>query len=128
MIDADVLGRQRTGDETYVEQLLRALPAVAGDLHLAAVTRRPDLVPDGVEAIELPARVQELRMAWRLPRLLRRVRPAVGHFIHSLPLACPAPAVVTVQDLSWEREPTVRGAWARLTFSTFVRRAGRRSS
>ena len=31
VIDADVLGRQRTGDETYVENLLRRLPALAGD-------------------------------------------------------------------------------------------------
>ena len=28
VIDADVLGRRRTGDETYVRELLRALPAV----------------------------------------------------------------------------------------------------
>jgi glycosyltransferase involved in cell wall biosynthesis len=128
LIDADVLGRQRTGDETYVEQLLRALPAAADDLRFAAVTRRPDLVPDGVEPIHLPARVQELRMAWRLPRLLRRARPALGHFIHSLPLANPVPAVVTIQDLSWERDPSVMGAWDRFTFTTFVRRAVRRAA
>ena len=27
VVDADVLGRRRTGDETYVENLLRELPA-----------------------------------------------------------------------------------------------------
>ena len=27
LIDADVLGRERTGDETYVSNLLRELPA-----------------------------------------------------------------------------------------------------
>ena len=27
LIDADALGRERTGDETYVENLLRRLPA-----------------------------------------------------------------------------------------------------
>ena len=32
LVDADVLGRRRTGDETYVTQLLRELPAVAEDL------------------------------------------------------------------------------------------------
>ena len=128
VLDADVLGRQRTGDETYVEQLLRALPAVADDLRLAAVTRRPDLVPEGVEPIHLPARVQELRMAWRLPRLLRRARPAVAHFIHSLPLACPVPAVVTIQDLSWERDPSVMGRFDRWTFKLVVPRAARRAA
>ena len=128
VIDADVLGRQRTGDETYVAGLLHALPRVSPDLRFAAVTRRPDLVPEGVDPMHLPARVQELRMAWRLPRLLRRVRPAVGHFVHSLPLFARVPAVVTVQDLSWERDPSVMGAWDRVTFTTFVRRAVRRAA
>ena len=58
VIDADVLGRQRTGDETYVTELLRALPAAGGGLRFAAITRRPDLVPPGVEPIELSARIQ----------------------------------------------------------------------
>jgi hypothetical protein len=29
VVDADVLGRRRTGDETYVRNILRALPAAA---------------------------------------------------------------------------------------------------
>jgi glycosyltransferase involved in cell wall biosynthesis len=127
VIDADVLGRRRTGDETYVEQLLRALPAVAGDLRLAALTRDPELVPDGIEPIHVPARTQELRMAIGVPRVLRRLRPAVAHFVHALPLVCPCPAVVTVQDLSWERDPSVFGRWDLVTFRLFVRRAVRRA-
>jgi len=63
LIDADVLGRHRTGDETYVEQLLRALPQTAPDLRIAALTRDAALVPDGVEPVILRARTQELRMA-----------------------------------------------------------------
>src|SRR3712207_5906645 len=105
VLDADVLGRQRTGDETYVHNLLRELPAAAPDLRFAAVTRHPELVPDGVEAVELAARSQEWRMAWQLPRLLRRLRPRVGHFQHSLPLLAGGRSVLTVHDLSFEREP-----------------------
>jgi glycosyltransferase involved in cell wall biosynthesis len=127
LVDADVLGRHRTGDETYVEQLLRALPEVADDLRIAAVTRDSSLIPDGIEPIHLPARTQELRMAVGVPRLLRRMRPAVAHFIHALPLVCPAPAVVTVQDLSWERDPSVFGFWDLTIFKLFVRRAVRRA-
>jgi glycosyltransferase involved in cell wall biosynthesis len=127
LFDADVLGRRRTGDETYVAQLLRELPAVAQDLRIAAVTRDPELVPDGVEPVPLPARSQEMRMAVALPRLLRRLRPDVAHFIHALPLRCPAPAVVTVQDLSWERDPSVFGFWDLATFKVFVRRAVRKA-
>ena len=80
VIDADVLGRRRTGDETYVQNLLRRLPALAGgELRFAAITRRPDLVPEGVEPVHLPARTQELRMLRGVPRALRRLGAALGH-------------------------------------------------
>jgi glycosyltransferase involved in cell wall biosynthesis len=120
VIDADSLGRQRTGDETYVAGLLGALPAVAEGLRFAAVTRRPDLVPAGVEPLPLAARSQELRMAVALPRLLRRVRPALAHFLHVVPPRCPCPAVLTIQDLSFERDPSVLRPWERLVFRRFV--------
>jgi glycosyltransferase involved in cell wall biosynthesis len=127
LVDADVLGRHRTGDETYVEQLLRALPSVTPDLRIAALTRDASLAPEGIEAIHLPARTQELRMAVGVPRVLRRLSPALAHFVHALPLICPVPAVLTVQDLSWERDPSVFGRWDLLTFKIFVRRAVRRA-
>jgi glycosyltransferase involved in cell wall biosynthesis len=128
VVDADVLGRQRTGDETYVENLLRHLPALAGgDLRFAAITRRPDLVPDGVEPVELAARFQELRMAIALPRLLRRLRPALAHFQHALPLRCPCPAIVTVHDLSFERDAASMGTVDRWIFKRVVPRAARRA-
>jgi glycosyltransferase involved in cell wall biosynthesis len=128
VIDADVLGRNRTGDETYVLNLLRELPAVAQGLRLAAVTRRPELVPPGVEPIELPARFQELRMAVAVPRLLRRLRPALAHFQHALPLALSCPAVVTIHDLSFERDPSLMPRRDRLIFRTVVPRAARRAA
>jgi glycosyltransferase involved in cell wall biosynthesis len=127
VIDADVLGRQRTGDETYVENLLRALPAVGEGLRFAAITRRPELVPPGIEPIELSARVQELRMAVRVPLLLRRLRPALAHFVHSLPLALPCPAVLTVQDLSFEHDRALMGARETAIFRFVVPRSARRA-
>ena len=128
VLDADVLGRQRTGDETYVQNLLRHLPEAGADtLRFAAVTRHPELVPEGVDAVELPARSQELRMAWRLPRVLRRLRPALAHFQHSVPLGWRGRSIVTVHDLSFEREPTLMGRWDRLVFRTFVPRSVRRA-
>ena len=127
VIDADVLGRQRTGDETYVENLLRALPAAGGGLRFAAITRRPELVPPGVEAIPLPARVQELRMAVRVPLLLRRLRPSLAHFVHSLPLTLPCPAVLTVQDLSFERDSGLMGRRETAIFRFVVPRSARRA-
>src|SRR5258708_29653047 len=127
VIDADVLGRHRTGDETYVENLLRVLPAVGSGLRFAAITRRPELVPPGVEPIALPARIQELRMAIRVPLLLRRLRPALAHFVHSLPLALPCPAVLTVQDLSFEHDASLMGRRETAIFRFVVPRSARRA-
>lgn len=128
VIDADVLGRRRTGDETYVRELLRALPAAGDGLRFAAITRRPDLVPPGVEPIELPARIQEFRMAVRVPLLLRRLRPALAHFVHSLPPALPCPAVLTVQDLSFERDASLMGRRETAIFRLVVPRSARRAA
>ena len=126
VIDADVLGRQRTGDETYVRNLLRALPepAAKAGLRLAATTRRPDLVPAGVEAFELSARSQELRMAWSLGRLLRRVGASLVHTQYAIPLRSPCPAVVTIHDLSFEDDALMRRP-DRLVFRRVVPRAAR---
>ena len=129
VVDADVLGRRRTGDETYVLNLLRALaPLVPGSgLRIAAVTRRPELVPVGIEAVPLGTSVQELRMAVTLPRLLRRLGADLGHFQYALPLAVPCPAIVTIHDLSFEREPSLMGRKDRLIFKASVPRAARKA-
>ena len=127
-IDADVLGRQRTGDETYVENLLRLLPgAGGGELRFAAITRHPQLVPEGVEPIALRTGSQELRMGWSVPRLLRRLRPALAHFQHALPLSCPCPAVVTIHDLSFERDAEAMSRRDRFVFKRVVPRAARKA-
>ncbi len=125
--DADVLGRRRTGDETYALNLLRELGGVVAGagIRLVAVTRRPDLVPEGVEPFELPARSQELRMAWTLPRALRRLGADLCHTQHALPLRPPCPCVVTVHDISFAREPGLMGWKDRTTFRVVVPRAVR---
>ena len=125
LVDADVLGRARTGDETYVANLLRRLPEVAPDLRFAAVTRHPELVPDGVEAIRLATPVQELRMSVTLPLLLRRLRPELVHCQHALPLGWRGRSVVTVHDLSFETGTAAMGPLDRLVFRTVVPRAAR---
>ncbi|HEV8687544.1 MAG TPA: glycosyltransferase family 1 protein [Gaiellaceae bacterium] len=128
VVDADVLGRGRTGDETYVENLLRALAPLKGDLRIGAIARNAALVPPGIEPLELSTRSQELRMAWSVPRLLRRLRPSVAHFVHSVPLRLPCPAVLTVQDLSFERDASLMGRKDRAVFRAVVPRSVRRAA
>jgi glycosyltransferase involved in cell wall biosynthesis len=128
LIDADALGRQRTGNETYIRELLRELAVRAGDLSLAAVTRHPELVPEGIEPIELQAQHQIVRMSVQLPRLLRRLQARVAHFQHALPLGYASASVVTVHDLSFERDPGLMRLRDRLVFRTTVPRSARRAS
>src|SRR5262249_29712012 len=85
VIDAAGLGRGRTGAEPYVATRLRERPDAAPGPRFAAVTRRPDLVPAGVEPLHLAARLQEWRMAVGFPRLLRHVKPELAHFQYALP-------------------------------------------
>jgi alpha-1,3-rhamnosyl/mannosyltransferase len=127
VVDADVLGRRRTGDETYVRNLLRELGPLAAPagIKVAAVTRRPELVPPGIEAIALETRPQELRMAWALPRLLRRLKASLVHTQYALPTRSPCPAVVTIHDLSFERDPALMGKKDLAVFKRVVPRAAR---
>jgi len=87
VIDADVLGRRRGGDETYFANLLRELAPLADQERLAAVARQPGLVPEGIEEIVLPAHSQIARMAYGLPKALRRLGPALAHFNYVVPPA-----------------------------------------
>ena len=127
--DADVLGRQRTGDETYTLNLLRELGRLVSGagIRLVAITRRPDLVPDGVEPLSLETGWQELRMAWSLPRALRRLDAELVHTQYAVPLRCPCPAVVTVHDLSFERDAGLMSRKDRAVFKRVVPRAVRKA-
>jgi glycosyltransferase involved in cell wall biosynthesis len=127
VFDADVLGRQRTGDETYALNLLRELAGLAGHagIRLVAVARGPNLVPEGVEPVVLATGSQELRMAWTIPRLLRRVGADLVHTQYAVPLRCPCPAVITVHDVSFARDAALLSRKDRVVFGRVVPRAVR---
>ena len=128
LLDADTLGRQRTGDESYVANLLRELPTVADDLRFGAITRAPALLPEGVEPVHVPARSQVFRMAVSLPRVLRAIRPAVAHFQYAIPLGYARGAVLTVHDVSFEADRDLTTLRDRMVFQRAVRRSVRRAS
>ena len=114
VVDADVARPQRTGDESYVRNLLRELARSAGPagIRVAAVTRRPDLVPEGIEPVELRL-ARRRRCGWpgrSAAPAPRELGAALVHTQYALPLRCPCPAVVTVHDLSFERDASLM-AW-----------------
>jgi alpha-1,3-rhamnosyl/mannosyltransferase len=125
--DADVLGRERTGDETHVRNLLRELGPLAAEagIRIVAVTRHPELAPDGVERRELTTSIQEARMAWSLPRLLHELEADLCHTQYALPLRPPCPCVVTVHDVSFVRGSDLMGWKDRTVFQLVVPRAVR---
>lgn len=127
VFDADVLGRHRTGDETHVANLLRELGRLAAGVRIVALTRHPELVPAGIEPYRLDTRLQEVRMAATVPFALRRLRPDLVHFQHVLPPLHRGKAVLTVHDLSFERDPSLMGPLDRRVFRTLVPRSVRRA-
>ena len=127
VVDADVLGRRRTGDETYVRNLLRELGSLADSsgFRIAAATRHPELVPAGIEPLVLRTPLQELRMLRTLPRLLRRTGAALVHTQYAVPVGSRCPAVVTIHDLSFEHGSAHMALKDRLVFRRVVPRAAR---
>src|SRR5262249_26585199 len=71
--------------------------------------------------------VQEVRMAWSLPRALRRLGARLAHTQHALPLQAPCPCVVTIHDVSFARDRDVMDWKDRTTFRFVVPRPGRRA-
>jgi glycosyltransferase involved in cell wall biosynthesis len=130
VFDADVLGRRRTGDETYALNLLRELGQLASEagVRIVAVTRHPELVPGGIEPFALRARSQEVRMAWTLPRALRQLDADLCHTQYALPLRRTCPCVVTVHDVSFARDTDLMGWKDRMTFRLVVPRAVRHAA
>jgi alpha-1,3-rhamnosyl/mannosyltransferase len=124
LVDADVVGRQRTGDETYTVNVLRELPGVAPDLDYACSLRDPSALPADVdprvERLALPVSSPYRRIPSAFPRLAARAGASLVHVQYFVAPRLPCPAVVTVHDLSFVRAPELLRARDRLLFRRFV--------
>jgi glycosyltransferase involved in cell wall biosynthesis len=127
LIDADVIGRRRTGDESYVENLLRELGRASDGLRFGAVTRHPERLPAGIEPFHLPARSQPLRMFARFPMLTRRLRPALTHLQYVIPPGVAGPTVVTVHDISFALSRSYAPIYDLLAMRALVPRSMKRA-
>lgn len=111
-----------------MENLLRELSELRTPLDLAALTRRPELVPAGIRPVEVRATSQVFRMAVSVPRVLRDMTPSLVHFQYALPRGCPCPSVVTVHDVSFELSPELMPRRDRAVFRTVVPRSVRHAA
>ncbi len=127
-LDAHVVGRRQTGNETYVIELATAL------------ARRADVRPiaylDGHAVWPRPFAPSTSRLRWRspyvripleLPVLARRDRLSLLHVQYTAPPVCPVPIVVAIHDLSFIDIPADLPAamvWRmRATVALSIRRA-----
>lgn len=106
--DADVIGRQRTGDETVATGLLTAIAARTDlDFQVLAYVRDLASVPEAITAsgvvhpVAVDVGSNYRRVAISLPARLRADRPALYHGNYVLPPGLPCPGVVTVHDSSY---------------------------
>jgi glycosyltransferase involved in cell wall biosynthesis len=121
-IDAHMVGSQETGNETYVVNLLRALPGVDGDrlFRYKAIALDPDATQArladaaGVEAVRVRPASSFLRIPASMPSLAVREGLDLLHMTYVMPPVSPCPAVVTVHDISYRLYPQyfpVRVRW-----------------
>ena len=128
VVDADVLGRQRTGDETYIQQLLMGLSELGTDLNIHAVARRAGLIPEGITPEILPVRNYGARLAWQLPHRLRTLRPGVAHFQYVIPPGYGGTCVLTVHDISYDVLPELEDRAAGFVLRRLVPRSLKRAA
>jgi glycosyltransferase involved in cell wall biosynthesis len=131
LIDADTVGRARTGDEAYTINLLRELPGVAPDLSFAASLRdprdMPDDVPPDVRRLELHVASPYRRIPFSLPRLAAREEARLLHVQYFVAPRPKIPTVVTVHDLSFTRHPELFGPRDRMLLGGLVPGSVRRA-
>ncbi len=109
-IDGHMIGRNETGNETYIVELVRALAARAGTDRFFVYVERPDalakLVQDAphVSLVPLDSQSGARRLLWELPRRAARDRLDVLHVSYNAPLQLPPDCalVVAVHDISFE--------------------------
>lgn len=110
-LDGDILGRRRTGDESYLVGLMRGLATVDREndyvVYVRDVERVRPMFADG-HAFDFQAvtpRSIWLRFAYGLPAALRREPVDLLHVQYFVPPRTRAPVVVTAHDISFAVHP-----------------------
>lgn len=121
-IDGRAFGSPAAGIRRYLEGLVPALLALADPPELVALGGASEALPAGVAHIAEPSHPPS-NAGWTivgLPRAAARARVDVIHApAYTAPLWSPAPVVLTVHDVSYERHPDwypYRRDWLRRAF------------
>ena len=127
-LDAHVVGRRKTGNETYVVNLATALeqrPDVKPLAYLDAGIAWPR--PDGPETRELSWRSSFLRIPVELPIRARRDHCDLLHVQYVAPPIARLPIVTAIHDVSFEDVPGLFPRRTELRLKLTVRLSARRS-
>lgn len=132
MVDAHMVGRRETGNETYVVGLLSGLARLP-EVEVAAVVSPdaplpPELTSGGVELLPLRSSSNWARVGWRLARCSDAWKPDVLHSTYIAPLRCRCPLVLTVHDVSFQRFPKFFSPRDRVLFATLFPSSLRRAA
>src|SRR6267142_6993761 len=137
-VDAHAIGRQLTGNEVYVRNLLNGFAALDSESEFVtylSVDERSPWVPARF-AVKRVSANPFVRLGFELSSKLQQDRPDLLHVQYTAPLRCPVPVVVSVHDVSflehpeffprfralqlrWSVNRTVRSAAKILTLSDF---------
>jgi len=141
-VDAHAIGQHLTGNETYIRNLLNCFEVLDREAEFIAYISREEAIADVPDRF-IKRRVAVnpfVRLGWDLPRRVAEDRPSLMHVQYTAPLACSAPIVVSVHDVSFLEYPqyftsframqlrltvrrTVKAASCVLTVSEFSKRA-----
>jgi glycosyltransferase involved in cell wall biosynthesis len=130
-VDAHAIGQHLTGNETYIRNLLNCFEVLDREAEFVTYISRPEAVADVPE--RFPKRRVSVnpfvRLGYDLPRRVAEDRPSLLHVQYTAPVACSAPIVVSVHDVSYLEHPEYftrfRAMQLRLTVRRTVRFASR---
>jgi len=106
-IDAHAIGRNLTGNEVYVRNLLAGFASLDVESEFFAYVSEPGAerdVPAGFRCRRVSSN-PFVRLGLDLSARLREDRPDLIHVQYTAPLWCPCPIVVSVHDVSFLEHP-----------------------
>jgi glycosyltransferase involved in cell wall biosynthesis len=127
-IDAHMVGAQETGNETYVVNLLRALPGADrdGQFSYKALALNPNAIQAHLgngarlETVRIRPASSLVRIPASTPLVALRERFDLLHMTYVVPPVLPCPSVVTVHDISYRLYPQHFPARVRWMLSLLV--------